>query len=343
VTVVSDSRITFANTGIYNLQFSVQLENSSNQEHDVTIWIRKNGVDVAGSAGFVAVVAKHGGVNGHALPSWNYLLNVVAGEYYELVWSATSTSVSMKYYPGGSPPPASASAIFTVTQQAGIMAGTGITAMNSLTGAAQTLVTGNAGTDFGISSSGTAHTFNIPTASATNRGLLSSANWSTFNNKQNAITLTTTGTSGAATLVGSTLNVPQYASIGSGSSILQVTFGGGTLTAGLVTYANFSSTAGSLTEATRRLPMPTACTLSNFYFLMSTSQPASGSLVLTIRKNGVDTALVITVIPNSLAGVYTNTTNSVSFVAGDLMSIRFNNNATGASGGIGAFSCLMTI
>jgi hypothetical protein len=223
------------------------------------------------------------------------------------------------------------------------MAGTGITAMNSLTGAAQTLVTGNAGTDFGISSSGTAHTFNIPTASATNRGLLSSANWSTFNNKQNAITLTTTGTSGAATLVGSTLNVPQYASIGSGSSILQVTFGGGTLTAGLVTYANFSSTAGSLTEATRRLPMPTACTLSNFYFLMSTSQPASGSLVLTIRKNGVDTALVITVIPNSLAGVYTNTTNSVSFVAGDLMSIRFNNNATGASGGIGAFSCLMTI
>jgi hypothetical protein len=57
-------------------------------------------------------------------------------------------------------------------------------------------------------------TLNVPTASATNRGALSSADWSTFNNKQNALTLTTTGTSGAATLVGSTLNIPQYQAAG---------------------------------------------------------------------------------------------------------------------------------
>jgi len=53
-------------------------------------------------------------------------------------------------------------------------------------------------------------TLNIPTASASNRGALSSTDWSTFNSKQNALTLTTTGTSGAATLVGSTLNIPNY-------------------------------------------------------------------------------------------------------------------------------------
>jgi hypothetical protein len=126
VTVVSDSRITFSNTGVYNLQFSVQLENSDNQEHDVTIWLRKNGVDFPGSSGFVAVVAKHGGINGHVLPSWNYLLDVVGGEYYELVWSATSTQITMPFIAAGNPPPSTASAIFTVTQQAGIMAGTGI-------------------------------------------------------------------------------------------------------------------------------------------------------------------------------------------------------------------------
>jgi hypothetical protein len=131
VTVVSDSRITFANTGIYNLQFSVQLQNSDTQEHDVTIWLRKNGVDVVGSAGFVAVVSKHGGINGHVLPSWNYLLDVVAGEYYELVWSATSTQVTMPFIAAGSPPPSTASAIFTVTQQSGIMAGTGMTALTT--------------------------------------------------------------------------------------------------------------------------------------------------------------------------------------------------------------------
>lgn len=131
VTVVSNSRITFANTGIYNLQFSVQLENSDTQEHDVTIWLRRNGVDVAGSSGFVAVVAKHGGINGHVLPSWNYLLDVIAGEYYELVWSATSTQVTMPFIAAGSPPPSTASAIFTVTQQAGIMAGTGMTSLTT--------------------------------------------------------------------------------------------------------------------------------------------------------------------------------------------------------------------
>jgi hypothetical protein len=91
----------------------------------------------------------------------------------------------MQFYAGGSPPPAAASVILTVTQQSGIMSGTGITAINSLTGAVQTLATNGSGTDFNISSVGTTHTFNLPTASATNRGALSSADWTTFNNKQN--------------------------------------------------------------------------------------------------------------------------------------------------------------
>jgi len=217
VTVVSDSRITFANTGIYNLQFSVQLENSDTQEHDVTIWLRKNGVDVVGSAGFVAVVAKHGGVNGHVLPSWNYLLDVVGGDYYELVWSATSTQITMPFIAAGSPPPSTASAIFTVTQQAGILAGTGITGLgksgNIQTGAVQTLAVGTSGTDFDITSSGNTQTFNLPTASASNRGALSSSDWTNFNTAYtNRITsLTVTGTSSDATLSGNTLNIPNYA------------------------------------------------------------------------------------------------------------------------------------
>jgi len=343
VSVVSDSRITFANTGIYNLQFSVQLENSDTQEHDVTIWLRKNGSDVAGSSGFVAVVAKHGGINGHVLPSWNYLLDVVAGEYYELVWSATSTSVTMPFYAAGSPPPSTASAIFTVTQQAGIMAGTGITAINSLTGAAQTMVTGSSGTDFAISSSGTAHTFNIPTASASNRGLLSSANWTTFNNKQDAITLTTTGTSGAATLVGSTLNVPQYAGAGSGTSFQTGTFAGATVGASATVYATLTGGTFSGTENARITLMPQACTLSRLYFATATTQPASGSLVLTLRKNNADTALTLTVAAGSAANFFNNTANSVSYTAGQYASIKFQNNATGTSAQANAVALMVTI
>ena len=179
------TRITFANTGIYNLQFSSQFQNADNQLHDVTIWLRVNGVDVDGSSGFISVPNSHGGTPGHVIGAWNYVISVVAGQYYELVWSTTNhTNVTMQYYAAGSPPPAAASVILTITQQAGIMAGTGITALNALTGSAQTLVTGTTGTDFNIISSGTTHTFNIPTASATNRGLLSTTDWSTFNSKQ---------------------------------------------------------------------------------------------------------------------------------------------------------------
>jgi hypothetical protein len=64
------------------------------------------------------------------------------------------------------------------------------------------------GTANGLSLSGQALSLALASTSAT--GALSSTDWNTFNGKQNAITLTTTGTSGAATLVGSTLNIPNY-------------------------------------------------------------------------------------------------------------------------------------
>jgi hypothetical protein len=84
---------------------------------------------------------------------------------------------------------------------------------------------GSTGTDLSASVANStttpAITLNVPTASATNRGALSSANWTTFNSKQDAITLTTTGTSGAATLIGATLNIPQYQA--SGTYVTSVT------------------------------------------------------------------------------------------------------------------------
>ena len=86
---------------------------------------------------------------------------------------------------------------------------------------------GSTGTDVNVTGSPVTSsgniTINIPTASATNRGLLSSADWSTFNSKQQAITLTTTGTSGAATLVSGTLNIPNYSTDLSGYVTLGTT------------------------------------------------------------------------------------------------------------------------
>ena len=76
----------------------------------------------------------------------------------------------------------------------------GMVSLNNLTDQSQFLTTGTSGTNFAIASTGDTHTFNLPVASATNTGKLSSTDWSTFNNKQNTITDPITGT-GASTQI----------------------------------------------------------------------------------------------------------------------------------------------
>jgi len=84
---------------------------------------------------------------------------------------------------------------------------TGLTALNGLTTQVQFFAVGTSGTDFAISSVTDTHTFNLPTASASNRGVLSSADWTTFNNKtSNLGTVTSVGLSSATSgvTIGST-------------------------------------------------------------------------------------------------------------------------------------------
>jgi hypothetical protein len=82
------------------------------------------------------------------------------------------------------------------------------------------LTLGTTGTDLNSSvatgSTTPVITLNVPTASATNRGALSSADWTTFDSKQSPIALTTTGSAGPSTFIGSTLNIPNYTLSGLG-------------------------------------------------------------------------------------------------------------------------------
>lgn len=71
---------------------------------------------------------------------------------------------------------------------------TGISALNGLTTQVQYFATGTSGTDFNIASATDTHTFNLPTASAANRGLLSTSDWSTFNAKLDANSIIDCGT-----------------------------------------------------------------------------------------------------------------------------------------------------
>jgi hypothetical protein len=107
-----------------------------------------------------------------------------------------------------------------------------------------------------VSSGGTTPDLSIPAASASVDGYLDNADWTTFNNKQNAITLTTTGTSGVSTLIGSTLNIPNYSTDLSGyvpytGATANVNLGTFDLTADVITGAtgSFASSGGSNTFA----------------------------------------------------------------------------------------------
>jgi len=104
---------------------------------------------------------------------------------------------------------------------------TGITSLNGLTALTQTFAVGTSGTDFGISSATSTHTFNLPTASAANRGALSSADWTTFNNKQTAGNYITalTGEASASGPGSSSITLTNSAVIGKILTGLNVTGG----------------------------------------------------------------------------------------------------------------------
>jgi hypothetical protein len=112
----NNSRINVRNAGIYNLQWSGQFENTDSQDHDVNVWLRKNGTDIVGSNGLIAVPSKHGAINGHIIAGWNYFLELAANDYIEIYWSADNTAVSLQFYAASSSPtkPSTASLITTM-------------------------------------------------------------------------------------------------------------------------------------------------------------------------------------------------------------------------------------
>ena len=115
VSVASNSRITVADAGIWNLQWSGQFQNTDTQIHDARIWLKINGTVVTGSTGFISVPSSHGGIDGHALVGWNYFLSLDATDYVELWWETDSTNVSIQAYAASGNYPSTASLIATMS------------------------------------------------------------------------------------------------------------------------------------------------------------------------------------------------------------------------------------
>jgi hypothetical protein len=118
VYVSNSSRINVRNYGIYNLQFSIQFKNTTNDGQDVDIWFRKNGTNIAASnSRFHMPARKSGGDPSHLIAALNFFLELQANDYVEVMWRVTDTSVSIEHFDTSSSPtrPAVPSAIVTMT------------------------------------------------------------------------------------------------------------------------------------------------------------------------------------------------------------------------------------
>ena len=103
-------------SGLYNVQFSIQLANADSQIQDIDIWLRKNGSDVAGSNSKFSVDSKHGSINGHVIAALNFNIELAKDDYVSLAWATTSTSVTVEHLAAQTSPtrPATPSAIVTI-------------------------------------------------------------------------------------------------------------------------------------------------------------------------------------------------------------------------------------
>jgi hypothetical protein len=105
------SRIFVASTGLYNIQFSAQLDKTSGGSDTAYIWPRVNGQNVPDSATKIVI----DGPNSEIVAAWNFLLPLNAGDYFELVWSAADTSVVILAEPATGNIPGIPSIILTMT------------------------------------------------------------------------------------------------------------------------------------------------------------------------------------------------------------------------------------
>ena len=117
VYVSNSSRLNVRNYGVYNIQFSIQFKNTTNDAQDVDIWFRKNGTNIDGSNSRFSLPARRSsGDPSHLIAALNYFLEMNSGDYVEIMWRVTDVGVSIEQYPTSTSPtrPAVPSAIVTL-------------------------------------------------------------------------------------------------------------------------------------------------------------------------------------------------------------------------------------
>lgn len=105
VKIVDTTKFVVDRTGVYNFQFSAQLSNDDNQPQDIDMWFRKNSVNIPDSnTRFGLPAHKSAGNPSHSVGALNFIVQLNAGDYLELVWRASDTQTVLQYYAAGTSP-----------------------------------------------------------------------------------------------------------------------------------------------------------------------------------------------------------------------------------------------
>jgi len=118
VTLSNSSRLNVTNSGLYNVQFSIQFTNTTNASQDVDVWFRINGTNAANSNSRFGFAPRKGvGDPFHTIAAMNYFINLNANDYIEIMCRPTDVGVNIEQYPAGTSPtrPAVPSVIATIT------------------------------------------------------------------------------------------------------------------------------------------------------------------------------------------------------------------------------------
>jgi hypothetical protein len=108
--------VTIANAGVYNVQFSVQVENFSNDFEDTVVWFKVNGNAVPKSASYSTTPAIHGGSPGATIMTVNIFYTFAANDVVALGWVSKEGTTAITSIPPSGGIPQSPGVIFTVNK-----------------------------------------------------------------------------------------------------------------------------------------------------------------------------------------------------------------------------------
>jgi hypothetical protein len=105
VTLSNSSRLNVSQAGVYNVQFSIQFKNTTNDSQDADVWFRKNGTDIDKSNSRFGLAPRKGAGNPyHTIGSLNYFVELAANDYLQIMWRVSDTGVSIEHYAAGTSP-----------------------------------------------------------------------------------------------------------------------------------------------------------------------------------------------------------------------------------------------